>query len=294
MSTASAVTIACRAKINLCLQVTGRRDDGFHELISLAVPVAWEDRLTVTPGAAADRLDCTDASLPCGAENLVLKAAAAFRQETGYDVPCSFALEKRIPAGAGYGGGSADAAGALLALNKLAGNPLNAAALQTLAAKLGSDVPLFLMPGAALMRGRGEVLEPFDLPESNAPLLLFKPSFPIATQWAYAELARRGAYSTPTQAEATLASFSSGLEAGVLQNDFQPLVFDKYLVLPLLFERLQTEAGGRGLMSGSGSGCFWIGGDETIARNLLREHLGGDAFCEKVALTNRFLEILPA
>ena len=137
-----AVTIHSPAKVNLMLSVHGRRPDSFHELTSLMVALKFGDTLTVRARASnEDVLRCSDTTVPLGPENLVLKAASAFRarlERAGY---FEFHLEKRIPVGAGLGGGSGNAVAALLAINQLLANPLDKEALRELAADLGSDCP---------------------------------------------------------------------------------------------------------------------------------------------------------
>ena len=147
--------LPCPAKLNLLLAVTGRRADGFHELVSLVAPVELGDTLTVEP-ALEFSLTCDAPTLPVDDTNLVLKAAQAFRVATSWRGGARFALTKRIPSGAGLGGGSSDAATALLALNRLAGEPLAPAALAQVAAEVGSDCALFLPGGPVVMRGRGD------------------------------------------------------------------------------------------------------------------------------------------
>lgn len=276
------VVLACPAKLNLFLAVTGRRSDGFHELVSVVAPVALADTLTVEP-AAEFSLTCDDPALPADDTNLVLKAAVAFRVATGWRGGAKFTLAKCIPAGAGLGGGSSDAAAALKALNGLAGNPLAPDALATVAAGVGSDCALFLAGGPVVMRGRGEKVE--QLPEAVAAqlrgrrVLIFKPAFAVATPWAYARLSsfakptadkaaasktepgRPKAYQTLAQAEKRLAAFVSAVETGaglegVLFNDLEGPVFGKFVALPLLLEHLRHRFGLAPRMSGSGSACF--------------------------------------
>src|SRR5215213_4707075 len=144
------------AKLNLFLAVTGRRTDGFHDLVSLVAPVAWGDTLRIEPAKADFSLECNDPAVPCDETNLVLKAARAFRAAGGWGGGAKFFLEKRIPMGAGLGGGSSDAAAALTGLNQLSGGRLTPAALEKLAGDVGSDCALFLRGTPVLMRGRGE------------------------------------------------------------------------------------------------------------------------------------------
>ena len=147
------------AKLNLFLAITGKRADGFHDLVSVVTPLAMGDVLTLQarPKATGDTLACRHPEVPVDASNLVLKAAAAYRKRAGSDgpPPVHFILEKETPAGAGLGGGSSDAAAALRGMNELARRPMAAEGLRVCAAEVGSDVPLFLENGPVVMRGRG-------------------------------------------------------------------------------------------------------------------------------------------
>lgn len=254
------------AKINLFLAITGRRPDGFHELVSVVAPVAWGDRLTLGR-ADATALACGDPAVPTDERNLVLRALGLFRELTGWDGHVTFALDKAIPMGAGLGGGSSDGVAALLGLNELAGHPLGEGQLAELAGRLGSDCPLFLAAGPVVMRGRGEVVAP--LPEAAAArlrgqrVLVFKPGFGVPTAWAYQELARTpdGSYLPAPVAEARLRAWLDDPTQPVeslLLNTMERAVFPKFLALPEMLRRLRDEFGVAARMSGSGSACFAV------------------------------------
>lgn len=261
------LTHACPAKLNLLLAVTGRRADGFHDLVSVVAPVALADTLTTEP-AAEFALTCDDPAVPADGTNLVLKAAAAYRAATGWRGGAKFALQKRIPAGAGLGGGSSDAAAALQALNQLAGGLLSADKLAAVAAQVGSDCALFLAGGPVVMRGRGEKVE--RLPETVAAklrgrrVLIFKPALGVATPWAYSRLAaqaQKEGYQPAAQAERRLGEFLRAAETGgaldgLLFNDLERPVFGKFAALPVLLGQLRERRGLAPRMSGSGSACF--------------------------------------
>ena len=278
----NSAVLSSPAKLNLFLAVTGRRPDGFHELVSVAAPIAWGDTLEVEP-AADFTLECADPQTPGDESNLVLKAARAFRERTGWKGGAHFRLAKRIPVGAGLGGGSSNAVAALRGLDRLAGGRLGPADFQELAAGLGSDCPLFLHDGPVIMRGRGERVEP--VPPGAAGrlrgrrVLLFKPGFGVATPWAYAKLmalAAEHAQSKPSalarffagrpatylpvpEAEARLAAWLADRRApaeGLLFNNLENAVFTKFLALPALLRRLRADFALSAAMSGSGSACF--------------------------------------
>ena len=260
------LVLSSPAKLNLTLAVVGRRADGFHDLISLVSPLALADTLTATPAPdGTATLTCDDPTLSVDASNLVLRAEQAFRATTGWKGGIHFHLQKRIPRGAGLGGGSSNATTALRALDRLAGTHLSAAGLATLAAQLGSDCPLFLADGPVVMRGRGERVEP-GAPSvarrwAGRPVWLFKPAWGIETPWAFRRLAALGAvaYERPEEAEARLAAWLTDAEAPLAAlpgNTLERVAFEKYLALPAFVTQVREELGLEVRMSGSGSCCF--------------------------------------
>jgi 4-diphosphocytidyl-2-C-methyl-D-erythritol kinase len=256
------VRVKAPAKINLTLAVHGKRPDGFHALTSLIAPVDFGDDLEVRRiDADADRLICDDGELPVDDSNLVLKAARFFREKLGVDLFFEFRLTKRIPVGAGLGGGSSDGVASLKALNALCGNPLARDDLLEQAARLGSDCPFFVDARPALMRGRGEVLDALDEEAVSRlrgrRIVLFRPPFAVNTGWAFCQLVQApGSYMSETDAVKIVADFRDRAPIDqLLQNAFESVVGRKYLALPLLLERLRAE-GYICLLSGSGSCCF--------------------------------------
>jgi 4-diphosphocytidyl-2-C-methyl-D-erythritol kinase len=289
-------TIFSPAKINLFLAVTGRRPDGYHDLVSLAVPVAWGDRLTATldnASRAGFQLECNDPAVPRDDGNLVLRAARAYQAAAGGPAGARFVLEKHIPIGAGLGGGSSNAVAALRALDELADRPLGGARLAALAAGLGSDCVLFLAGGPVVMRGRGEDVAPWPAEVGGRErlrgrrVLIFKPDFGIATAWAYARLAAMpsGAYVSAAAAEARLASWRDDVSAPaerLLANSLEAPAFGKFPALPALLDRLRSRFGLEPRMSGSGSACFALlpaAGGPAVAdlAALIRESWGPSA-----------------
>jgi 4-diphosphocytidyl-2-C-methyl-D-erythritol kinase len=178
--------VRCPAKVNLYLRVVGRRPDGNHELVTVMQPLTLADTLTVTLVGESISLRCDRPELPQGEDNLVWRAARLFQKETGLTPGVDLSLAKRIPVAAGLGGGSSDAAGALLALNELTGQPLSQDHLHRLASRLGADVPFFLEGGPAVGRGTGTQLSPVAL----LPYwyLLVNPGVPLSTRWVYENL----------------------------------------------------------------------------------------------------------
>lgn len=295
-----AISIFAPAKLNLFLAITGRREDGFHDLVSVVARLTFGDTLRVEEGEPGRfGMTCDDPAVPCDESNLVLKAANAFAAATDWRGGANFALEKKIPMGAGLGGGSSDAVAALRALNDGvgAGQALASAALTGVAARLGSDCPLFLQEGPVVMRGRGERVSSLPVGAANRltgrRVLVFKPAFGIATPWAYAQLAAGAprSYLPAVEAEARLAAWLENPNAPaeeLLFNNMEPPAFAKFVALPVLLERLGREFGLAPRMSGSGSACFAFLPEDLPAGpiiNLIQGAWGQSAFVVEARLT---------
>ncbi len=241
------------AKINLSFRILGRRADGFHEIETLMAPLSLCDLLTVIrlEGTGEIEFVCDDSSLPAGDDNLVVRAARLFLETTGLQASLRFELEKRIPHGAGLGGGSSDAASVLLGLDEFFVAGLSERRLSEMAAEIGSDVPFFIYESAARCCGRGELVRPDELP-SVLSLLLLKPSFGVPTAWAYA----RWKESKELPGIRYDAQEFAGLH---LVNDLERPVFQKFIFLARMKMWLlaQPEVGAA-MMSGSGSTLFAI------------------------------------
>lgn len=236
------------AKINLSFKILGRRGDGFHEIETLMAPISLYDELTLSAGDDAGdvQFSCDDLSLPAGDENLAVRAARLFFRSTGITSGVRIELRKHIPHGAGLGGGSSDAASVLLGLNQMFGSGLAPAALASLGAEIGSDVPFFVYRSACVCRGRGELVKPTVFP-FTFPLLLLKPAFGVPTPWAYS----RWRESKELPGVTYQVQSSGGAD---LVNDLERPVFEKYVFLARMKMWLlaQPEVGAA-LLSGSGS-----------------------------------------
>src|SRR5438094_8210056 len=174
------------AKINLSLRVLGRRSDGFHEIETFIAPISLCDEIKIEQRSGKQEIAfrCDDPSVPKGEDNIVVRAANAFFEETKITSGISIKVKKKIPHGAGLGGGSSDAASTLLALNELFETRLSREALAKMAETIGSDVPFFIFQSPALCKGRGELVTPVKLKE-KLPILLLKPAFVVSTAWGY-------------------------------------------------------------------------------------------------------------
>lgn len=250
------------AKINLMLSVHGQREDGYHDLTSLMAGLDFGDEIAVRL-SDVDSLECTDPDLPTGPDNLVLQAAALFRRRAGLSSGFSFCLNKRIPVGAGLGGGSGNAATALLAMNRLSGDVLSMDELFDSAKELGSDCPFFIDGKPSLLRGRGEIVKSLPVEISKQlegqRLLLFKPNFAVSTAWAYGHmrsLRSSDVYEPETVAASRLEGFfDGGALENLLANNFERVVGLKFPAITLILEDLR-RMGVPCLLSGSGSCCF--------------------------------------
>ena len=265
-------------KVNLILNILGKRQDGFHELETVMHPVNICDEMTFERGGAGVQLTCSHPELPVDAKNLVHRAATGFLAAAGISDGVRIHLQKNLPLAGGIGGGSANAAVTFSALNELFGGPLPLEKLHDLAAALGSDVPFFLYDKPALATGRGEKVQTLD----NFPVLrgkaffLAHPGFGISTPWSYQNLARfpEALNGLSGRAQCLISLLQDGdLKAAATEfyNSLEAPAFDKFPVLQLYKEFLRDNGAIVSLMSGSGSTTF------AIAENLA----AADALAEK-------------
>jgi 4-diphosphocytidyl-2-C-methyl-D-erythritol kinase len=255
------------AKVNLSLRILGKRLDGFHALESLVTPISLSDEITVDIGIGQGvRVRCDDPTVPQDDSNLASVAARQFHSHTGIPFNARINIRKRIPAGAGLGGGSSDAAAVLVALDSIFETNLGVSGLEKIGANIGSDVPFFIRRVPAWMRGRGEHIEPE--PEfKKLSLLLLKPAFGVETAWAYKSLAK----STELPGVDYGTQTCDGLE---FFNDLEKPVFEKYILLPTIKGWLREQPECRvALMSGSGSTMFAVCEDRATAKKLCAKAL---------------------
>jgi 4-diphosphocytidyl-2-C-methyl-D-erythritol kinase len=252
-------------KVNLLLNILGKRADGFHELETVFQPVRVFDRLTFTRAGQGIQLRCNLPSLPTDARNLVYRAGAMFLEAAKIKEGIRIELEKHIPLAAGLGGGSGNAATTLLGLNELFGAPLAPEQLHRLAASLGSDVAFFLQAKPALATGRGERIEPLEpFPAlSGAALLLVHPGFGISTAWAYEHLARfpvalNGRPGRAQELVSLLQTADLATAGAAFYNSLEAPALEKYPLLALFQEFLRANGAAATLMSGSGSTTFAV------------------------------------
>ena len=243
----SIITSNAPAKINLRLKILGKREDGFHELESLMVPLELADRLHFEK-AESYSLHCDAPGVPLDESNLVTKAVRIFEKASGKECQWKITLEKNVPHGAGLGGGSSDAATTLLVLNELEGVGYSRKELALMAAEIGSDIPFFIYEQSCLIKGRGEYVEPVDVQEiSGTPVLLLKPDFGVSTPDAYKNCLNAEVLPDVDYRPQPLAW-------GEIVNDLEQPVFYKHRFLAemkvWLLDQPEVTAA---MMSGSGS-----------------------------------------
>ena len=249
------------AKINLGLRVLAKRPDNFHEIRTIYQTIALHDRLEVSLRRSGEgiRLECETPGIPSGRENLVYRACDLWRRARGFRGGVRVRLEKAIPAGSGLGGASSDAAATLEGLERLTGEKLPLPKRFSLAAQLGSDVPLFLLGGRVLGCGRGEEVYPLsDLPPRKC-LVVF-PGFPVSTAEAYREVdSRLTSQGKPRTIEDVGAwpQFPL-LEWGPAENDFELVVFAKWPELARLKAHLIRAGAEIASLTGSGSAVYAV------------------------------------
>ncbi|MEW6669373.1 MAG: 4-(cytidine 5'-diphospho)-2-C-methyl-D-erythritol kinase [Thermodesulfobacteriota bacterium] len=256
--TRSTYTIKAPAKLNLRLKVTGVRPDGYHELVSVMVPVSLFDvlELTVAPPGVM-QLTCDGYAVPGDENNLVWKAVAAFSEKAGVDTGYRIRLLKNIPVAAGLGGGSSDAAAVLLCLNEARGKPLSGREIHLLAAGLGADVPFFLSGRPSLARGIGEILEPLrGWPRHH--YVIVTPRLRVSTAWVYGRLRLNGLTRDEYHYIMKQLSSDSFVVAHILENDLETVTSASFPIIETIKRELLDAGAAGALMTGSGPSVFGL------------------------------------
>ena len=276
------VVVPSPAKVNLFLEIIGRRPDGYHDIASIMQLVDLCDEVRLRRRRTGIRVEVQGAELPAGRGNLAYRAAALLLEAAGVEGGVEIHLEKRIPVAGGLGGGSSNAAAVLIGLSRLYGLSWSQEALQKLGENLGSDVPFFLGDGLALATGRGEILTPLSAWPPQW-LVLANPGLPISTAWAYREASSK---LTEWQPRVSIPSFPLGG-----RPQWPPVwAFNRLesVVLPhrpeiLALKHLLREAGGAPvLMSGSGASVFAVVSDAVSAHQLAAQAEKSGAFAAAV------------
>jgi len=267
----SEITVFAPAKINVILRILDRRTDGLHDLWSIMQTVALEDEVQISLRAdrSGIRLRCDAMELAADQSNLVYRAAAEVLARAQRSIGLDIELRKRIPMGAGLGGGSSDAAATIIGLNHLLQLKWSPAKMADAGQLLGSDVPFFLFAPSACVAGRGETVRPVVV-DGVRWVVLVNPGFGVNTKWAYQELAgTRSAVSSlsPAQRELDRQSRVSWDQLiAAAENDFEAPVFAAHGKLREIKRSLQAHGAETALLSGSGATVFGLFPDEVRAR----------------------------
>ena len=276
------------AKLNLTLDVLGKRPDGYHDLQSVMQTVSIRDDIEIDVGTGKPwKLVCDKEGIPCDERNLAWKAAKAYCDALNKDPEgLEIRITKRIPSGAGMGGGSADAAAVLRALNRHYGNPLSIGALAELGAQVGSDVPFCVICGTAMCEGRGERLRKLpDMPD--CVIVVCKPEFSVSTPELYRKLDEVAIVGRPDNQTMESALIAGDLEkiAHGLCNVFDPVVTADHLELNYI-KSIFHQYGAIGYqMTGSGSACFAIVSEFEVAAvicSMLKDNYPNVFICKPV------------
>ena len=285
------VTVEANAKINLTLDILGKRPDGFHEVAMVMQSIGLHDTLTMEKTDGEIALSINVPWLKADEKNLAWRAAELVRQEYGLTGGVRMELTKRIPIAAGLAGGSADAAAVLKGMNELYNLQMSKARLCELGARLGSDIPFCLMGGTMLATGRGEVLTRLaDMPETW--VVLAKPRISVSTAWAYQNYDEQGAERHPDN-EAIKKAIARGNRkavAGLLCNVLESVTIKKYDVIADYKQMMLDKGAMASMMSGSGPTVFGLARNreqaEAIA-NVLRQNTNADVFVTRTFQMNR-------
>ncbi|MBI1750717.1 MAG: 4-(cytidine 5'-diphospho)-2-C-methyl-D-erythritol kinase [Acidobacteria bacterium] len=285
--------ISAFAKINLCLDILGRRADGYHELRTVFQTISLHDTLelslTRNPGIV---LECDDPSLPLGRENLVWRALDVLRRALRLRSGVHAMLHKQIPAGRGLGGGSSDAAAALIGLLRLTGRRLPAPRLLEIAAGLGADVPFFLCGGRALGVGRGDEIYPLpDLPR-RAVLVVSPASIAVPTRDAYAWVSSTLTERRPASKIWCFCALCWSPQWNALSNGFEKAVFARHPRLGTIKRKLLQGGAAEAALAGSGSAVFGVFPDPAQARRTARSFSDDRAFVVRTLSRKEYLRAL--
>ena len=284
---ASSLVVRSYAKINWTLDVLYRRQDGYHEIRTIYQSVSLFDRLEITRSTRDISVNCDDERVPCDESNLVHKAADSLKQATGTRAGAKIQIEKHIPVAGGLGGGSSNAAAALMGLSRLWELDVGFDVLYGIASNIGSDVPFFLVGGTALGTGRGEEIYPLAAVRSDC-LLLANPGTTVATASAYQGLSRLTTGDSTRIIPFTLLA-ANGIRKLPLevQNDLEQSVLVTHPEIDEMKRRLMALGAKQAVMSGSGATVFGVFENSAEVRSAQRDLKSRGIWCEHVVTLDR-------
>ena len=267
--------ISCPGKINLFLDVTGKTHNGYHEILTLFLPVkGLEDTLTVSESTKLE-LSCKHPEVPTNSENLCWKAAELFAEEAGLKAHWKIDIDKKLPVAGGMGGGSSNAGRLLSLLNLEYPGKVSDEKLRDLALSIGADVPFFLNPVPSIASGVGEKLEPLKA-HNKIPIILIPFSFPISAAWAY-QNRKKPFTSSNVNAEKLVKCWDSGDLKSIIYNDLGFAVQEKFPIIEGTVNDLKKAGAVNAIVSGSGPTVLGVFEDET-SRNIAMEKLSLEGY----------------
>ncbi len=260
MNQNESITLQAPAKVNLRLEITGKRDDGYHELYTIFQKISLFDRITLSKTDQKGISISTDSlKIPSDSSNLAYKAADALLKHCNVQCGLSIHIKKKIPSEAGLGGGSSDAAATLTGLNRLLNLQVDEKTMLGLAVRLGADVPLFILEtGTAIATGIGEKLSPVPM-ESPLWFLVVFPGISISTKWAYTTFSKDNLLTNQQKNITLYNSIKDSNEVkSLLYNDFERVILPAYPEIEAIKRELCDEGAVGALLSGSGSSVFGL------------------------------------
>ena len=271
------LTLKSPAKINLFLEVLKKRDDGYHEIVSLIQAVDLCDELVLEKRKKGVVVTCDHPDCPTDESNLAFKAASMLLEEETTKEGVSIHINKKIPISAGLGGGSSNAAATLKGINQLYQLKLPDKKLHDLASRIGSDVPFFLYSGQALVKGRGEKIKPINIMYRDYWLVLVCPGFEVSTRWAYQNVKIS---LTKERKEFNLENLENGSvffkALRSFRNDLEEVVSKRYPVVQKIKEILENSGALKSSMSGSGPTVYGVFDRKPQAEEVTKKLLRGD------------------
>ncbi|MFQ5585718.1 MAG: 4-(cytidine 5'-diphospho)-2-C-methyl-D-erythritol kinase [Thermodesulfobacteriota bacterium] len=266
-------TLLSPAKVNLCLRVIGKRPDGYHEIYSLIQPITLSDEIVLDVGEGSGvSVICDNPHVPSNGKNLAHRAATLFLGEMGVSCRVTIRIKKRIPVSAGLGGGSSNAATVLMGLDGLLDTACGEERLRAMGARLGSDVPFFILKSPAIAQGRGDLLDRAEIPPYWS--LLVNPGFEVSAAWAYANLNLTKRGPDIKLHNSKCVGKTRGRVGDLLFNDLEDAVLRAYPELNEMKDLLHGTGAEGVLMSGSGPTLFGLFFEENEAKHAL-ERLRG-------------------
>jgi len=262
------LTIRTPAKINIGLNIISKREDSYHNLETIFYPINLWDELTIKENDKF-KLIINIPSLDSEDKNTITKAKELISELTGIEIKSSITLHKRIPIGAGMGGGSSDGAAALILFNKFYELNLSNEELYSLALKIGSDAPFFIEPKPKFGTSRGEIFESISL-TIDKPILIVNPGIHISTSWAFSKITPRMPKIHLNQIELKVENSFCNFKNTIV-NDFESVIFESYPEIKEIKKRMYDLGADYSLMTGSGSTVFGIFPNISSAQNASRE-----------------------